>query len=120
MLQILCSSLCRIVTIGVGRPGVIRGPELSEGHPIPQLGPAAAPGQRVGQGVGAWAEKCRQLLVKKSEHQLFINKEAFIKNSIIMELRIFHNRSENPYLKLKNTFIKVNPKFKIVFWKLTI
>ena len=53
MLQILCSSFCGIVTIGVGRPGVIRGPELGEGHPVPQLGPAVAPGQRVGLGVGA-------------------------------------------------------------------
>ena len=54
MLQIyLFSSFCGIVTIGFGRPGVIWGPELGEGHPVPQFGPAVVPGQRVGQGVGA-------------------------------------------------------------------
>ena len=54
MLQIyLCLSFCGIVAISFGRPGVIRGPELGEGHPVPQLGSAVVPGQRVGQGVGA-------------------------------------------------------------------
>ena len=55
-IRVIWSSLCGVISIGFGCPGVIRGPELGEGHSIPQLWPAVGPGQGVGQCVWTWRE----------------------------------------------------------------
>ena len=48
------SRLWRVVAGRLGRPGIVRGPELGVGHAVPHLGPRAAPGQGVAESVRTW------------------------------------------------------------------
>ena len=47
------SRLGRIIAGRLGRPRVVRGPELGVGHAVPHLGAVVGPGQRVAQSVRA-------------------------------------------------------------------